>query len=66
MGTENNYDVITGKEFIAGSSILVAAGAFMIILAVFGIIGAIIMKKLPLIIVSSLVTWGEVFLYWFI
>ena len=60
MGTENSYDVITGREFVAGSSILVAAGGFMLILAVFGIIGAITMKKVPLIIVSLLVTGGKV------
>ena len=53
LGEEYNYDIITGSEFISAAAVLVAAGIITFAVSVVGILGALLMMRPFLLIVSS-------------
>ena len=53
LGTQNNFDEVTGNEFVSGAAILVVAGGITFILALIAILGAIFMWRPLLLIVSD-------------
>ena len=52
LGSEHDYDVITGSQFVTGAALLVAAGIFTFGVAVIGIVGAAFMWRPMLVLVS--------------
>jgi hypothetical protein len=59
LGSEHDYDIITGSQFVSGAALLVAAGVFTFAVAVIGIIGAVFMWR-PMLLIYILVVMALV------
>ena len=53
IGTQGDYDVITGNNTISAAAVLLAAGGITLVVAGIGICGAWGMWRLALVIVST-------------